>query len=155
VASKGWGSNYYRRCIVALMRDKATGKKFYFCCAHTDFTPIEVGAKQAEVLGQRLSPLYTLHATPLVLVGDLNFAKAAYPEIYEVYAKYFLDSSNSDFPTYQHWTSVSTDTFSGREIDYIFYRNMTPCNRMVVTNDFGRKVSPSDHFPVYVDFQIK
>lgn len=151
--SKGWGSSFYRRCIVALMQDKQTKQQFYFCCAHTDYDPLEVGEKQAELIGQKLSSLVDQYM-PLVLVGDLNHDRFDKPSIYQVYANYFFDSSDSHFPTYQRWKTISNTTFSGLEIDYLFYRNMKPCHRQVVSEDYGRSVAPSDHFPVYVDFQL-
>lgn len=154
VASKGWGSKYYRRCIVALMQDKQTHQQFYFCCTHTDFDPIEVGEKQAELLGERLTPL-AQHYTPLVLVGDLNYDRYDKPSIHQVYTRYFKDSSSDHtIPTYKHWKTISDTTFNGLEIDYLYYLNMIPRHRKVITEDYGRGVPPSDHFPVYVDFQL-
>lgn len=153
VASKGWGSTFYRRCIVAHMQDKQTKQQFYFCCAHTDYDPLEVGEKQAQLIGETLAPLAANH-TPIVLVGDLNHDRYDKPSIYHIYSQYFLDSSDSHFPTYQRWKTTSDSDFSGLEIDYLFYLNMTPYNRQVVTTDYGRSVAPSDHFPVYVDFQL-
>jgi len=153
VVSKGWGSNYYRRCIVALMKDKNTNQQFYFCCAQSDFLPVEAALRQAELIGNKCNELCK-NGTPLVLAGDLNFAKKDNPEIYAVYARYFKDSSTSEFPTYQRWTSVLNPDFAGREIDFVFYRNMLPTRRRVVTDDYGRSLPPSDHFPVVVDFQF-
>jgi len=155
VCSKGWGSRYSRRCIVALMKDKRTHHQFYFCCAHTDFDPIEVGEKQAELLGERLTPL-AQHYTPLVLVGDLNYDRYDKPSIHQVYTRYFKDSSSDHTtPTYKHWKTISDTTFNGLEIDYLYYLNMIPRHRKVITEDYGRGVPPSDHFPIYVDFQFQ
>lgn len=149
-------SKYYRRCIVALMEDKLTKQRFYFADAHTDFDPLDVGEKQAQLIGERLLPL-TKDGTPLVLVGDLNHDRYDKPSIYAIFAKYFEDANlpnHDSTPTYKKWCTISDDTYRGLEIDYHFYRNMTPVHREVVTEDYGRNVPPSDHFPVYVDFQL-
>lgn len=155
VASKEEGSKYYRRCIVALMKDKTTGQQFYFCCAHTDFDPLIVGEKHAQLLGERLAPLAKGY-TPLVLVGDLNYDRYDKPSIHRIYARYFLDSSNDHAtPTYNRWRTLGNKDGKCLEIDYLYYLNMLPRYRKVVTEDYGRGVPPSDHFPVYVDFQLQ
>ena len=152
VASKSWGSTFYRRCIVAHMRDKQSKQEFWFANAHTDYAPLEAGIGQAKLLADTLPKI--ANGLPLVLVGDLNHDKREKPEIYDTYRQAFEDPSDSDFPTYQQWHTINDPDFDGLEIDYLFYLHMTPIRREIVTEDFGRSVAPSDHFPVYVDFVL-
>lgn len=152
VASKSWGSTFFRRCVVAHMRDKKSRQEFWFANAHTDYDPLEAGIGQARLIADTLPEI--ANGLPLVLVGDLNHDKKEKPEIYAIYRQAFDDSSDSDFPTYQNWYTVYDPDFEGLEIDYLFYLHMKPLERHVVTEDYGRSVAPSDHFPVYVDFLI-
>lgn len=157
VVSKMCDQCHFRRCIVALMEDRLTHQRFYFCDAHTDYDPIEAGERQAELIGKKLRTL-TDDGTPLVLVGDLNHDRYDKPSIYTIYARYFHDANLPDHdttPTYKKWCTITDNTYRGLEIDYHFYQHMLPFQRVVVTEDYGRAVAPSDHFPVYVDFQLE
>lgn len=153
VPSYSWGSRFYRRCVVAIMRDKTTGQEFVFANAHTDYEPQEAGLRQAQLLADTLPVI--AGGRPLILVGDLNHDRLQDPQIYATYRKTLNDMDYPWFPTYQKWRTVrDADFMSGKQIDFLFYRNMTPLNRVVVTEDFGRSVAPSDHFPIYTDFQL-
>ena len=151
-ASKSWGGTMYRRCIVAHMRDKNTQQEFWFANAHTDYSPLEAGLNQAKLLADTLPKI--AGKLPIILVGDLNYNKMKNPEIYHIYRATMEDQPHPYTPTYQNWHTVRDTTYTGQEIDYLFYRQMRGLNWQVVTEDFGRSVPPSDHFPLYGDFQL-
>lgn len=150
--AKGWGAEYFRRCLVARMRVKATGEEFYFCCTHADYEPMAACEGEARLLSDTLPKI--TGDLPMVLVGDLNHDKKDKPTVYQLYRRAFEDSSDSDYPTYQNWRCADSPDFGGAEIDYLFYRYLTPVGRKVVTEDFGRNVPPSDHFLVWADFRL-
>ena len=150
--SKSWGSTFYRRCIVAHMRDKQTQQEFWFADTHTDYAPLEAGLGQAQLLADTLPKI--AGDLPIILVGDLNFDKNKDPDIYQTYRATFEDQPHPYTPTYQAWHTVRDTTYTGSEIDYILYRQMRGRNWQVVTEDFGRDTPPSDHFPLYGDFQL-
>lgn len=150
--SKSWGSNFYRRCIVAHMRDKQTQQEFWFADTHTDYAPLEAGLGQAKLLADTLPKI--AGDLPIILVGDLNFDKTKDPDIYQAYRATFEDQPHPYTPTYQAWHTVRDTTYTGSEIDYLLYRQMRGINWQVITEDFGRSTPPSDHFPLYGDFQL-
>lgn len=150
--SKSWGSTFYRRCIVAHMRDKQTQQEFWFADTHTDYAPLEAGLGQAKLLADTLPKI--AGDLPIILVGDLNFDKTKDPDIYQAYRATFEDQPHPYAPTYQAWHTVRDTAYTGAEIDYLLYRQMRGINWQVITEDFGRSTPPSDHFPLYGDFQL-
>jgi endonuclease/exonuclease/phosphatase family metal-dependent hydrolase len=150
--SKSWGSRFYRRCVVAHMRDKYTQQEFWFANAHTDYSPLEAGLKQAQLLADTLPKI--AGQLPIILVGDLNHDRYKDPNIYQTYRTTLEDQPHPYTPTYQNWHTVRDTTYTGMEIDYLLYRQMRRISWQVVTEDYGRRVPPSDHFPLYGDFQL-
>lgn len=150
--SKSWGSKFYRRCIVAHMRDKYTQQEFWFANAHTDYSPLEAGLKQAQLLADTLPKI--AGQLPIILVGDLNHDRYKDPNIYQTYRTTLEDQPHPYTPTYRNWHTVRDTTYTGMEIDYLLYRQMRRISWQVVTEDYGRSVPPSDHFPLYGDFQL-
>lgn len=164
VVSNGWDPDYsfYRNCGWAKMKVKTTGEIFYFCVTHCNYGPSLDGPNGAKVIVDRLSAMADDY--PVVLVGDFNMRRTDHPLAYREYVKYFEDAAltadaNLCVPevngqidwTTTGWTLANKAT-SGSEFDFIFYRNMYAKQRYVITENYGRTVNPSDHYPVMVQF---
>lgn len=164
VCSKGFTAERERRCVVAHLRVKSTGETFWFCNTHPESDNAVAGEKSAQLIVDRLRRI--AGAEPVVLVGDLNH-KREQTAIYRTYRSFFEDAaltvaSDSDYcvprggvetrSTYQSWKRAGECI--GAEIDYLLYRGMTPLNRHIVTDTYGRDVPVSDHFALYGDFVL-
>lgn len=164
--STGWVEGGIRRtCIWAKLKDKNSGEVFYFAVTHVNYGPTEDGPNSGRLIAERLSSIAG-DDTPIVLVGDFNMRSADHPEAFREYMSYFSharmsadealcvpeDNGQIAWTTTQ-WTTADKAT-SGSEFDHIFYRNMHAHNYYVITENFGRGVNPSDHYPVMVEVTL-
>ncbi len=160
----GWDPNpdysgIWRTCGWAKMKVKATGEIFYFAVTHCNYGPSLDGQNSGPLISKRLDAISGNY--PVVLVGDFNMRRADHAVAYRGYASNFYDAAltakeNSCLPTSnpsttvtgQNWYPVSSSLMSGSEFDFCFYRNMDVLSRHIITENYGRSVNPSDHFPI-------
>ena len=163
----GWDGEIERTCIWVHLRDNASLQDFYFVCTHQNYGGTESGVEGAKLVGERISQL--AGQTPVVLVGDFNMNRSSHKEAYQGYADHLYDlaltaPANQCLPadgpqisaTTTGWTPA-TNGSTGNEFDYIFYNNMMPLSRHIITQYYpeaGRTVNPSDHYPVLGRFRL-
>ncbi len=168
--SFGWDcgseNNIYRRCIVMHMKDKTTQEEFYFCCTHCNYGLYSSGYNAARVTADIIRE--KANGKPVVLVGDINMNRSAHTAAYRGYAAYFMESNlladeNYCLPTTNpsvtfttnNWTAPGKSGCSGSEFDHIFYNKMHCLSHHIVTETYGKDVTPSDHFPLLARFRLE
>jgi endonuclease/exonuclease/phosphatase family metal-dependent hydrolase len=159
--SNGWDSNYpiKRTCAWAKMKVKSTGEIFYFAVAHCNYGPSLDGPNGGYLVTHRLSEM--AGELPIILVGDFNMLRIDHNEAYREYAASFSDAAltaktagclptenGTTVCTAQNWYPVTNSQFNGKEYDFGFYRAMNVEERYIITENYGRSVNPSDHFPI-------
>lgn len=167
--SKGWTAdeNIYRRCVMAHFRVRNTGEEFWFCSTHCNYGPSECAIQGAKLVAQMVRD--SARNLPVVLVGDFNMVREVHTDAYRGYASmlndaalevpadqnYCLPTTNPQITnTGNNWIPVTQSGAKGSEFDYIFYHNMTPLSRHIITEYYGRSVNPSDHYPLLVRFRL-
>lgn len=164
VASTGWVTDGIRRtCVWAKLKVKATGEEFVFAVTHVNYAPTLDGPPSARVLVSRLSAI--AGDLPVVLLGDFNMSRS-HTAAYREYVSYFSEAATSAdnmlcVPeengqiawTTTQWTTADKAT-SGNDFDHIFYRNMHANTCYTITENFGRGINPSDHYPVMGEFTL-
>lgn len=166
-SSATWvGGDIARRCIVAHMKVKATGEEFYFCCTHCNYAPQQAGIEGARVIHEELPPL--VGDLPVVLVGDFNMNREEHTESYRAYASIFKEArvecdSMLSLPTTNpqvkytnsfNWVVASKHPSGTSEFDHQFYSKMEPLSYHIISEDYGRAVTPSDHYPLLVRYRL-
>lgn len=168
--SYGWDcgseNNIYRRCIVMHMQDNTTKEEFYFCATHVNYGLYSSGYNSARVMTDIIRE--KANGKPVVLVGDINMNRSAHTAAYRGYAAYFMESNlladeNYCLPktnpsvtfTTNNWTAPGKPGCSGSEFDHIFYNKMHCLSHHIVTETYGKDVTPSDHFPLLVRFRLE
>lgn len=154
-------SGIWRTCGWAKMKDNATGREFVFAVTHVNYGPSLDGKNSGIVVSDRLTKI--AGSLPVILVGDFNMRRADHEEAYRNYACAFADAAltakeSKCLPeengqvsfTANNWIPVTQSGCSGSEFDFVFYRRMTVEKRYVITENYGRSVNPSDHFPTLV-----
>ena len=146
----------------ARLRDKASGQDFFFAVVHNNHGATLSGIEGCRLVGRYLSEL--AGKTPLVLVGDFNMRRNDHPEAWRGIGAYLADAAlhtqTTCLPkgnithTASNWLPATDEECKGSEFDYIFYKHMRPLSRHIVTEDYGRSVTPSDHFPLLVRFKM-
>ena len=143
--SKGWDAQCYRTATWALMKDKRTGKKFYYVNTHLDHKGAEAQKNGLALIVERIAEMNP-EGLPMILTGDFNVT----PD------NPVLNDLNTKMKSAQD-TATKTDdrgTFNGwgkksSKIDYIYYSGFSACPQFeVVTKKYADRTFISDHFPI-------
>ncbi len=149
--SKDWDSACYRVCSYVILSVKETGQEFVVFNTHLDHVSDEARINGINVILDKISEFGDL---PSMIMGDFNAFEdsetyaAATEDFYD--AKYLLPGTESSC-TYQNW---------GTELDH-------PCIDYFMISKKGIEVEsynvlqttydgvyPSDHFPIYMQFEL-
>lgn len=143
--SLGWDAAFERNVTWLLMKDRKSGRQFFFANTHLDHIGRTARKKGLEMILSELRKLNT-EGLPVILTGDLN-AQETDPAL-EVLCGKMLDARKSavitdDFTTYNGWGNAS------ESIDYIWYTGFTGCKEYkTVREQFGNIRYISDHYPI-------
>ena len=146
--SKGWDAACYRTATWALMKDKRTGKHFYFVNTHLDHQGVEARKNGLKLIVDRLDDINP-KGYPMVLTGDFNILPTA-PELKELDACMKSTrkvAAKTDYHrTYNGWGKEKTD----KVIDYIYYSGFASClEYQTVTKKYSDRNYISDHYPIF------
>ena len=143
--SKGWDAEYLRTATWALMKDKKSGRKFFFVNTHLDNTGAEAREKGLSLILDKVAAMNP-DGLPLVLTGDFNMtaadpamapAKAALQNCRTIAAK------SDDLDTCHDWGRH----FSA--IDFIWETGFGSCTEYeTVTREYLGRAYVSDHYPI-------
>lgn len=143
--SKGWDAACIRSSTWAVMKSKASGKKFLFINTHFDHMGETARRESAALMISKISELNP-DGLPVVLVGDFN-VEYTHPALSPVTdsmknARKIAAITDSS-ATYHGWGKAS------EVIDHIFYTGFRSCTRFeTVTKPYAERKFISDHYPV-------
>ena len=145
--SLGWDAACRRTATWTLMKDKATGRSFYFVNTHLDHVGKEARRKGLLLLVERIAAMNP-DGYPMILTGDMN----VYPDdpCLNELRTLMQDSrqtakvTDNDL-TYHGWGRVKDKA----PIDYIFYAGFEKCDKFeVIRQPYAGVTYVSDHYPV-------
>ena len=147
VPSKGWDSRHYRTATWALMKDKRSGKKFYFVNTHLDHRGKEAQKNGLALIVSRIGSINPENY-PMVLTGDFN-VRPDNPALTEL--NKIMDSARDvavktdRHNTFNGWSVKPTESI----IDYIYFVGFSSCPEyQTVTKKYADKPFVSDHYPI-------
>lgn len=145
--SMGWDAACYRTATWALMKDKRTGKKFYFVNTHLDHVGVEARRNGLKLIVERIAEINP-EGLPMVLTGDFNMKPSA-PELKDLDAmmksarSFAVKTDNNN--TYNGWGKANADDV----IDYIYFSGFSSCPEYrTVTRKYSDRTFISDHYPI-------
>ena len=146
--SKGWDAHCKRTATWALMKDKRTGKRFYFVNTHLDHAGAEARKNGLKLIVDSISDINP-QGYPMVLTGDFNILPTA-PELKDLDACMTSARKAADktdyFRTYNGWGKEKTD----KVIDYIYYSGFASCPEyQTITKEYSDRKYISDHYPIF------
>lgn len=146
--SMGWDAQCYRTATWALMKDKRTGKRFYFVNTHLDHAGAEARKNGLKLIIDRLDDINP-KGYPMVLTGDFNILPTA-PELKELDAcmksARKVAAKTDSHRTYNGWGKEKTEKI----IDYIYYSGFSSClEYQTVTKTYSDRKYISDHYPIF------
>lgn len=145
-------ATYYRGGMCAILTYKETGQKIFFMNSHGCLSK-EVRDKYAS-LYEEMEKRYNTEGFPSFFVGDLN-AIPTQP-VCQTIATYwkdaYVEAESKEGPANTFNSFVNLKGL--RRIDYIFYRGNVSPKYYRCDNTLYNGLFPSDHFPIYTDFEI-
>lgn len=144
--SKGWDAECFRTATWALMKDKKTGKKFYFVNTHLDHKGTEAQKNGLKLIVDRITEINP-DGLPMVLTGDFNM-EPSNPNLAELDARMQsarkIAAQTDSHATYNGWGKSST------MIDYIYVSGFSSCPEyQTVTKRYEDRKFISDHYPIF------
>ncbi len=146
--SRGWDAHCRRTATWALMKDKKTGKKFYFVNTHLDHKGKEAQKNGLKLIVDRIESINP-QGYPMILTGDFNIKpdNAALAELdsrMQSTRKIAADTDNHN--TFNGWSVKPTDSV----IDYIYISGFSSCPQYkTVTEKYAERPFVSDHYPIF------
>ena len=143
--SKGWDAACFRTATWALMKDKRTGKKFYFVNTHLDHEGKEAQKNGLKLIVEKIAEMNP-EGLPMVLTGDFNI-EPSNPALADLDARMQstrkIAEKTDDLTTYNGWGK------SSMMIDYIYVSGFSSCPEyQTVTKRYADRKFVSDHYPI-------
>ena len=144
--SKGWDAECFRTATWALMKDKKTGKKFYFVNTHLDHKGTEAQKNGLKLIVDRIAEINP-DGLPMILTGDFNI-EPKNPALKDLDARMQsarnIAEKTDDHATYNGWGKSST------MIDYIYVSGFSSYPEyQTVTKRYEDRKFISDHYPIF------
>lgn len=146
--SKGWDAACKRTATWALMKDKKTGKHFYYVNTHLDHRGSEARRQGLNLIVSRIDEI-NQKGYPMVLTGDFNMKPddAALTGLEQrMQSARKIAPKTDNHATLNLWGKGKADMV----IDYIYVSGFSACPEYHTVNEkYGQWKYISDHYPVY------
>lgn len=144
--SFGWDAGCRRTATWALMKDKSTGRKFWFVNTHLDHKGTQAQKQGLKLIVDRIGEM-NVQGFPVVLTGDFN-VNPSDPclESLDGFMVSARDAAavSDKSATYHAWGKQFKNV-----IDYIYFSGFSGCGTFeVVKKSYSGRTFISDHFPV-------
>ena len=145
--SMGWDAACRRTATWALMKDKKSGKKFYFVNTHLDHVGVQARKKGLELIVANIAKM-NKEGYPMILTGDFNVTLEdpcleALEGVMKSARATAVKTDNSG--SFNNWGKQNPES----PIDYIYYKGFSSCPVFeVVKKSYYERKFVSDHFPV-------
>lgn len=147
--SKGWDAECMRTATWTLLKDRKSGRKFYYVNTHLDHMGAKAQTNGLSLIVDRISAM-NKEGLPLILTGDFNI-RPNNPALTENLdhkmksaRKFALKTDN--LATANDW---GRNRDKNKIIDYIYFSGFSSCTEYsTITKKYGQWNYISDHYPV-------
>jgi endonuclease/exonuclease/phosphatase family metal-dependent hydrolase len=155
--SRGWDASLNRICTYILLKNTASGQKFWVFNTHFDHRGVKARKNSAALIIQKINSI-NKEKLPVFLMGDFNLQPQEEP--IQFISKELNDSKAiSQLPPYGPvGTSNGFDACKNvdKRIDYVFTsKDNITIKKYAVIADVNDVKYPSDHFPVFIEAELK
>lgn len=147
--SKGWDAAYFRTATWCLLKDKASGKKYFVFNTHLDNEGAQARANGLSLILERLAAL-NADGLPVIVMGDFNMKEddpSMAPAKKALLNARTTAAKSDELDTCHDW---------GRDfnaIDFIWYKGFSSCVEYeTLTKPYGGRAYISDHYPIKAKF---
>lgn len=145
--SKAWDAACPRTATWALLKDKRSGKKFFYINTHLDHKGAVAREKGLQLIMDRIGSINP-KGYPMIITGDFNCTPKdpCLNSILEQMSDARRTAMKTDNRvTFNDWGSSKMT----EPIDYVFYKGFSSCQEFqVITKEYMERKYISDHFPV-------
>ena len=146
--SKGWDAACKRTATWALMKDKKSGKKFYFVNTHLDHKGKEAQKNGLKLIVENIAKM-NKENYPMVLTGDFNIfpTNPALADLDKMMTSSSKIAKKTDGlkATFNGWGKAKHDG----PIDFIYVSGFgNVAEYKVITKKYAERPFISDHFPI-------
>lgn len=145
--SMGWDAACKRTATWALMKDKASGKKFYYVNTHLDHVGWEARRQGLALIVRRIGAM-NKENYPMVLTGDFNMQidRPEFDDLKKIMRNAREVAVKTDHhSTYNGWGKDDTTGI----IDYVWFKGFSSCTEYeTVTKPYMNLNYISDHYPI-------
>lgn len=154
VPGKGWDATCCNRiCSWAYMKEKESGKEFYFFNSHYDHEGEEARKNSSKLLLSKISE--RKYDKPVFCTGDFNATPDSEPiqVIYkeDILKDSYLQSEQKPYGTETTFNNFKVNHRKSSRIDYIWVTDDIRVLKYGTLNDIQYGHFPSDHFPVMIE----
>ncbi|MBL9202186.1 MAG: endonuclease/exonuclease/phosphatase family protein [Opitutaceae bacterium] len=159
--SKSWDAAITRICTWVQLREKTTGREFYFANTHFDHRGVVARVEAARLISARLSQLAS--GGPMILTGDFNVTEDTPPYATLVRpetpgAIKWIDAFRVVHPTRSPDEASFhgfNGTTKGSRIDFVFHTaHFSPLGAAINRSQKEGRY-PSDHYPVTAELRFR
>uniref|UniRef100_UPI0040261FF1 endonuclease/exonuclease/phosphatase family protein n=1 Tax=Candidatus Cryptobacteroides bacterium TaxID=3085639 RepID=UPI0040261FF1 len=145
--SKGWDAACFRSATWALMKDKASGRKFYYVNTHLDHVGWEARKNGLKLIVDRIAEINPENY-PMILTGDFNMRieRREFDDLKKVMRNAREVAFKTDHHgTFNDWGKAADDEI----IDYIWFKGFSSCTEYeTITKPYMNRAYVSDHYPI-------
>lgn len=145
--SKGWDAACFRSATWALMKDKASGRKFYYVNTHLDHVGWEARKNGLKLIVDRIAEINPENY-PMILTGDFNMRieRSEFDDLKKVMRNAREVAFKTDHHgTFNDWGKAADDEI----IDYIWFKGFSSCTEYeTITKPYMNRAYVSDHYPI-------
>ena len=147
--SKGWDAAYFRTATWALLKDKASGKKYFVVNTHLDNEGAEARANGLTLILDKIAAMNG-EGLPVIVMGDFNMTlgdPSMAPARKALQNARTTAAKSDELDTCHDWGR----NFSA--IDFIWYKGFSSCVEYeTVTKPYAGRAYVSDHYPIKAKF---
>ena len=144
--SFGWDAECRRTATWALMKDKKTGRKFFYVNTHLDHVGWEARKNGLALIVRNIAEMNP-EGFPMVLTGDFNM-RIERPEFDDL-KKQMKNAREVAFTTDHHNTFNGWGKEKESIIDYIWFSGFSSCTEYsTITKPYNNRTFISDHYPI-------
>lgn len=143
--SRGWDAACYRTATWALMKDKESGRKFYYVNTHLDHKGAEARRKGLALIVERIASM-NAEGYPMILTGDFNVTLEN--DCLKALDGHMLSARSTaavsdDKPSFNGWGKKY------KVLDYIYYSGFSECCEFqTIDKNYMDRKFISDHYPI-------
>lgn len=143
--SKGWDAACIRTATWALMKDKRSGRKFYYVNTHLDHVGKEARKNGLALIVEKIKEMNPDNL-PMVLTGDFNVVSSdpVLSDLNRIMKNARVSAERTDnLNSFNGWGKSSSI------IDYIYYSGFASCPKFeTIQKKYGDFPFISDHYPI-------